>query len=265
MPVTLQPSGMKYKNGSTFQNADCLKGDKGDPGVYYGTTAPTDPDVTVWIDPSGSTTETISDVQVNGTSIVNNGVANVPVASMDNYGAVKVSSPNGTQIRNGILSTQLASDAQIKSGSQDFRPIVPSNQEKSVFYGLAKAAGDTTQSASSNGVGTYTESAKSAIRTMLGVGNTVSLVENVSGTTPFITGEPNVRYLCGEVSLIDITPPSSGAIDVIFTSGATPSVLTVPNTVKFPAWFDSTSLESNTIYEIMITDGAYGAVMSWEN
>ena len=30
------------------------KGDTGDSGVYYGTTTPTDPDVTVWIDPSGA-------------------------------------------------------------------------------------------------------------------------------------------------------------------------------------------------------------------
>ena len=30
------------------------KGDTGDSGVYYGTTTPTDPDVTVWIDPSGT-------------------------------------------------------------------------------------------------------------------------------------------------------------------------------------------------------------------
>lgn len=35
------------------QGPQGLKGDKGDPGVYIGTTPPTDPDVTVWIDPSG--------------------------------------------------------------------------------------------------------------------------------------------------------------------------------------------------------------------
>lgn len=35
------------------------KGDKGDPGVYYGVSTPTDPDVTVWIDPSGEDDEFI--------------------------------------------------------------------------------------------------------------------------------------------------------------------------------------------------------------
>ena len=38
-----------------------------------------------------------------------------------------------------------------------------------IFYGLAKIAGDTTQAASSNPVGTYTEQAKIAIKTMLGI------------------------------------------------------------------------------------------------
>ena len=35
-----------------------------------------------------------------------------------------------------------------------------------------------------------------------------------------------------------------------FTSGSTVTVLTLPSTVKFPNWFDPTSLEANTVYEI---------------
>lgn len=88
-------------------------------------------------------------------------------------------------------------------------------------------------------------------------------VKNVSGTTPTITGVDNTRYICGEVSTISITPPSSGIIDVIFTSGTTPAVLTIPNTVKLPGWFDASSLEANTTYEINILNGVYGAVSAW--
>ena len=91
----------------------------------------------------------------------------------------------------------------------------------------------------------------------------IPLVETVTGTTPTITGQPNVRYVCGEVTTIDITPPSSGSIDVIFTSGATAAVLTLPSTVLMPEWFDATSLDADTIYEILITDGVYGSVLSW--
>lgn len=89
------------------------------------------------------------------------------------------------------------------------------------------------------------------------------LEETITGSTPSITAFPNVRYKCGEVATLSITPPASGSCEVFFTSGSTATLLTVPNTVKFPAWFDATSLETNTIYDIIITDGVYGAVMSW--
>ena len=87
--------------------------------------------------------------------------------------------------------------------------------------------------------------------------------ETVTGSTVSITGVANTRYLCGEVSTISITPPQSGIIDVIFTSGSSVAVLTVPSTVKWPSGFDPTSLEANATYELNILDGVYGAVMEW--
>ena len=88
-------------------------------------------------------------------------------------------------------------------------------------------------------------------------------VQNVSGTTPSITGVSGMRYICGEVSTLTITPPASGIIDVVFTSGSTPTVLTVPSTVRWPEWFDPDTLVADTVYEINIADGVYGAVMAW--
>ena len=85
----------------------------------------------------------------------------------------------------------------------------------------------------------------------------------VSGTDPAIVGESNHRYLCGEVSTISITPPASGVADVVFTSGSSAAVLTLPESVRLPEWFDAAALESDTIYEISIADGVYGAVMTW--
>ena len=87
-------------------------------------------------------------------------------------------------------------------------------------------------------------------------------VVTVTGTEPVITAEANTRYVCGEVQSISITPPARGICDVTFTSGSTAAVLTVPSTVTFPSWFDATTLETNTIYEINISDGL-AAVMSW--
>lgn len=85
-------------------------------------------------------------------------------------------------------------------------------------------------------------------------------VVNVSGSNPTITAEYNKRYVCGEVSTLTITPASQGCTDVVFTSGTTPTVLSLPNTVKMPSWF---SVEASKTYEINILDGVYGAVMAW--
>ena len=89
----------------------------------------------------------------------------------------------------------------------------------------------------------------------------VGSVVTVSGTTPTITALSGVRYVCGEVSTLDITPCVSGICDVIFTSGSTATVLTLPSTVKFPD--GAFTPEVDTTYEINIMDGIYGAVMAW--
>ena len=85
----------------------------------------------------------------------------------------------------------------------------------------------------------------------------------VSGSTPSITAQANTRYVCGTVSTLTFTPSATGICDVRFTSGSTATVLTVPITVLWPDWFDPSALEANTVYEINIMDGKYGAVAAW--
>ena len=211
-----------------------------------------------WATPSGG--GSVTDVQVNGTSVLQDGVANVPIMSSNSAGVAKIYDANGITISNsGSLRTNAASSTQIKGGSQEYRPIVPSSQHESVFYGFAKAAGADMVS-SSNPVGTYTDAAKSAISTMLNGPVTIS------GTTPSITALPGIQYICGEVATLDITLPASGCIDVMFQSGSTPTVLTVTpqtgQTVRWANGFDLTSLEANTTYEINVKDGL-GVVGSW--
>lgn len=110
----------------------------------------------------------ITDVQIEGTSIVNNsGVANI-------------SSATSTQIKNGTDTTKV---------------INPSNQHASTFYGLAKAAGDATQSASNNPVGTYTSEAKVAIRNMLGIsggGGSTNLGPENAGRVVVVDSDGNI-------------------------------------------------------------------------
>lgn len=199
----------------------------------------------------------VDDVQVNGVSVVSGGVADIPAASNSTLGAVKGRESWGIGVQAGETYVAEAASAQIKAGTASYRPIVPGHQHESAFYGLAKAAGDSTQSASSNAVGTYTDAAKSAISTMLN--GSVA----VSGTTPSITALSGVRYVCGEVSELTITVPASGIIDVVFTSGSTPTVLTISGaTVTWANDFDPDEIEADTTYELNIMDG-FGVVGQW--
>jgi hypothetical protein len=205
----------------------------------------------------------VDDVQINGTSIVSSGVANVPVANDNTLGVVKSSAGYGIAMNGstGYLYLNPASDNEIKAGLATYKALVPGRNDKGVFYGLAKAAGDSTQSSSSNAIGNYTEDAKSSISEML------NGAVSVSGTTPSITAKAGVRYICGEVSTLTIVVPASGCIDVTFTSGSTATVLTVtPPTGQTMMWangFDPSSLDANTTYEINIMDGCLGVAGSW--
>lgn len=207
--------------------------------------------------------EPVTDVTVNGTSIVSDGVAEIPIAGTNSLGVIQVPAVGGLTVINNNLYTNGADTGIIKTpnlfAGSSYRPVVPIRQHESTFYGLAKAAGDTTQSASSNAVGTYTEDAKLAIRNMIdATGESATIT--VSGTDPVIQATRNARYMCGEVTSLDFTPCASGICEVIFTSGTTATVLNLPNTVILPDWFE---VEANHTYEISIVDGVYGAVMVW--
>lgn len=119
----------------------------------------------------------VQDVQVNGSSILNNGTANIPLANVNTFGVLKVGYATSglTLDTDGYLKVTAATSNQIKLGEEIYRPITPVRQHEAVFYGLAKAAGDSTQSVSTNAVGVYTADAKSAIQNMLGVPSTNDL------------------------------------------------------------------------------------------
>lgn len=56
---------------------------RGDNGVYVGTDEPTDDEVNVWIDPTGDIYGLVNDVQVDGVSVVSNGIANISLSSLE--------------------------------------------------------------------------------------------------------------------------------------------------------------------------------------
>ena len=205
------------------------------------------------VDLLGSGGGDVTDVQINGTSILSDGVANIPLASNNAPGVARGREDRGITATNGWYQIVSAATDMVKSSDNSYRPIVPAHQHEAAFYGLAKAAGDATQSASSNPVGKYTAEAKSAIHEMLNGAVTVS------GTTPTIVAKSGITYVCGEVATLDITPPASGIFEVQFVSGSTPTVLTATG-VTWANGFDPTALEANKTYDISVSNGIGVAV-----
>lgn len=192
-------------------------------------------------------------------------VRDTDIATADKAGVLKVRySSDGLFVdNNGRLCISGPTDTQLKLGSNNYRTITPYSQHKSVFFGLAKAANADLVDAQDVTVGQYPQAQKTAIQSMLGIEADIPLVETLTGSTVSITGMPNVRYICDTaISELTITPPASGSIVVRFTAGSN-CIVSLPQTVKLPVWFDISSLESGTTYEIIITDGVYGGVMSW--
>ena len=155
--------------------------------VIIGDTQPLSDNNKIWINNSAETEVSVptysefttalsgkvDDVQINGTSIKSNGVANIPIADDNTFGAVKTNYNDGIGVSSntGALMIKRAASSAAKSGTDAYAILTSYWQHEYAFYGLAKAAGDTTQKASSNAVGVYTDNAKTAIQQMLGVYN----------------------------------------------------------------------------------------------
>lgn len=93
---------------------------------------------------------------------------------------------------------------------------------------------------------------------------------DISGSTPTIAAAPGASYNCigsgtaaepVAVTELDFTPSASGICSVRFVSGTTATVLTLPQTVVMPDWWNG--VEASRTYEISIADGVYGVVTSW--
>jgi len=178
----------------------------------------------------------ISDVQINGTSIVNEiGVANIPLAGLNQIGVVSAGNNSSTTTgiyRNGtynMLYIAPATSSDIKTpASNNKRPIVPNTQHEAAFYGLAKAAGDATQSASSNAVGTYTDEAKSAIQSMLGV----TRIDDTAGA-----GDTDVTFSADKLTDMNssLLNQINGKQDAPETAGTAGQVLSLDSNLD-PVW-----------------------------
>jgi len=132
-------------------------------------------DFTVTNGQDGQTpTVPVQDVQVNDVSVLNNGVAKIPLANGSMPGVGKVNGGSygidiGTTGNHvGFFRISPATSAMIKAGADYYHPTSVQRQHESAFYALAKLAGVDLANETVT-VGQYPDSAKIAIQKMLGL------------------------------------------------------------------------------------------------
>ena len=80
-------------------------------------------------------------------------------------------------------------------------------------------------------------------------------IVSLTGTQITQVGADNTMYMCGELTELTFTAPSVGITGIRFTSGTTPTVLTITGVTAWMFDFDPTSLEASTTYEINVLNG----------
>lgn len=101
--------------------------------------------------------------------------------TINRYGVMNDNGNIELQLDEGFVFNHVAKNISLNpASSTDIKALTPGsisikkaitvkNVNETVFYGLAKIAGDTTMAKSSNPIGTYTDEAKTAIQRMIGL------------------------------------------------------------------------------------------------
>lgn len=130
----------------------------------------------------------MTDVKVNGTSVVTGGVANIPIASDTTLGVIKTSLLHGLSVDDqGNLSVEPASETAIDDRVSIRLPIIPSNLDYAVrsVYPIVKDYVDSPTSTTLNTI--YNLGVQSSpVITLPAAGQLGSFiqVDFISGTTP---------------------------------------------------------------------------------
>ena len=146
----------------------------------------------------------IRDVQINGSSIVTDGVADIPVATASTYGVVKTSQSYGTLMRSGAVTIAQATETEIDTRSNNYKPIVPNNLDYAVKSALCDGKGAE-----------YTDAEKASARERIGAsGGKFELIEKITLTedTSSIkrSATPNgTPYSFAHIHIVIILPVTS--------------------------------------------------------
>ena len=189
---------------------------------------------------------TITGVSANGTSIATNGVANIPAASTSEYGVTKLSSAiDSTSTSLAATASAVKSAYDLANGKQD--ALISGTNIKTINGTSILGSGDITISGdSSSGSGAYSE-----------------VNHGTSDTTFTLT--PNTFHVWEEVTELnlDFGAETAGVANEYlfqFSSGATATTLTLPDTIKW-ANNEVPTIEANMIYQVSILKGLASCLM----
>ena len=277
---TMKPIMIEYSNPSAFLGNVTVTCDNGSitlscPNVSGAS------EISVTVTDLSSSSQTtvfpVEDVQINGTSIVNNGIANIPLVQNSTTatpGLVRVYW-GGLQVdSNGFLKINPATSSEIKAATASYVTVSPAKQHESTFYGLATAAGDTSQKVSANNVGIYTPEAKKAIREMFGVPNFESeLIRDIIteedaaqiDISSDISGQP-FELRAAKIH-VQLPASTTGSRDYITLTGTFMNMSNTATSLSFPTLSMATAAKSLNVYEFEAFNGMYfvraGASTGW--
>ena len=155
----------------------------------------------------------VKDVQVNGTSVLESGVANIPFASANNVGVVRTSTNFGLDVANsgGYIIISPPTTAEITSKANQYKAVTLSLLDYAVKVGV------TTNT------NTLTDDEKATACSWLGAGQQRTTV--VDSTTPTITLDnalANTDYQYGTITSLRITAVENSYLEtnIFFTAGS---------------------------------------------
>lgn len=165
----------------------------------------------------------VTDVQANGTSLLADGVANIPVAAAGGKLGLVFPAGFGVSVTaSGAMATVKATDALLLAKANNFQPVVPSNLDSAIKIGV------TTNTI------TLTDTEKTNACNWVGAGQKRTTV--IDSTTPTVTIDnalSNTDYQYGTITSLTITSVETSYLETnfFFTAGSEITV-DLPDTLK---------------------------------
>lgn len=280
-------------DNTVFTSAFSLKGDKGDPGVYYGTEEPTDPDVTVWVNPDGAsssvlrikdrlTGEFVPIAAIKGDKGDNAGFGTVEASVDNNTGTpsvdVTVSGPDTAKNISFDFHNLKYDDSELRSDMADvksdfdnlnaqYQAAVAAHTEDSEVQNIRVGADNVTYASAGESVRTQFTNLKSDLNEI-----SAPITEVISSTIK------EGKYIDSTGSVVDASAPAhwrvTDYVDVSNLSKVSITASTYTNRMYY-AFYDASynyiadsgrSYESNVVlYDevVRVPEGAKYCVASW--